>query len=45
MARMYRTAPVLAFALLCSSLAAQQGGEPAMRAGTWHVQFVHADRL
>ncbi|MFT4513520.1 MAG: hypothetical protein ACI89X_001323 [Planctomycetota bacterium] len=45
MAVMNRTAPVLAFALLCSSLAAQQASEPAMRAGTWEVRFVHSDRL
>tara|TARA_R110002073_G_scaffold157343_1_gene312794 strand:- start:256 stop:384 length:129 start_codon:yes stop_codon:yes gene_type:complete len=42
---MNRTTPALAFALLCSSLAAQQYSEPAMREGTWQVRFVHCDRL
>ncbi len=38
-------APVLAFAMLCSALFAQQRGEPTMRAGTWELRFVHCDRL
>ena len=45
MSVMSLVAPVLAVAMHCSALFAQQCGELAMRAGTWELRFVHCDRF